>query len=45
MFFILCDTWEILIFTKAYCYSEVFINHHIVAFFEASVLKYSELSN
>ena len=36
IFFILCDNWKTLLFITVYRYSS---NRHVVAFFEASVLK------
>ena len=37
--FILCDNWKTFVLKKAYRYPAVFFNHHIVAFFENSILK------
>ena len=38
--FILCDNWKTFFLKKkAYRYPTVFLNHHIVAFFENSILK------
>ena len=39
MFFILCDNWKTLVFTKVSCPSECFWNYHFAAFFERSTLK------
>ena len=35
----LCDHWKTMFFVKVYHYPKDFSNHHIVAFFEISVLK------
>ena len=37
--FIPYDKWKIFFFIKVYCYLKVFLNTHIVTFFEASILK------
>ena len=39
MFFILFNNWKSLFFVKVCRYLEIFFSRHIVAFFEASVLK------
>ena len=37
--FIPCDDWNALFITNVYCNSLFFLNRHVVAFFEAGVLK------
>ena len=37
--FIPCDNWKTF-FIQIYRYREVFYNHHVLAFFETSVLQY-----
>ena len=39
MFFILCDNWKTLFFSKSLSLLWDFFNHHVVVFFETSVLK------
>ena len=38
-FFILCDNWKTLFFTKVCRYSESFSNHHAAVFLERSISK------
>ena len=37
--FIACDNWKALFLIDIYCYSEVWCNRHVTAFFETSDLK------